>query len=314
VIVAAVRAALLIGSAMAFVHAVPVGTAGPQAHGRELVAEFQLPDELVAQYRERGHGGSAPRAAQTSWADPTLWSGAASAAGVGRNPYTLVLTASGSALAAGDVRTHWHAGWEVRESPTASRELLMPLAALSSGTVAAGTPLTLTAVSGPVSFRGEREVAPMLNLVRAQNFDLQNVRVAVWSGSAPWAGPRWPSLALALTLLAAWLALGRRDPRAAAAPIATTPVRPLSGSGEAAGAPADIDLDALSILPSAAPDAPSAASAMPQAPAASTSSRVIDALRDVLTAGLAVPTQFDVTRRGKRRQLHLDAARPTAGS
>ena len=176
--IGAVRAALIVAAALAFFHAMPAASKPPRAHGREMVAQYQLPADAVARYALRDVASSEPA---DSFVD-TAWLGPLQAAGAGRNPYTLVLSVNGVAKAAGEVRTQWQAGWEVRESPLATREVLMTLGSVSERAVAAGAPVALTVVGAPLTFRGERQVAPLLHLVSARNLDISDVQVQVWSG------------------------------------------------------------------------------------------------------------------------------------
>jgi hypothetical protein len=300
--VEALRAALLLVAAFALFQAVPL--AGPQDPGRELVAEHELPAEQVARYRAQADTAAAP-AAPRAWTEPHPWLGPRQAAGNGRNPYTLVLRVGGVATAAGDVRTHWHAGWDVQESPSASRELLLPVAALSSGSVRAGTPLTLTATGTPVSFRGERSAAPMLSLVTAQNFEIQSVRMAVWSGPAPWLSivpltmAHGVCLALALLSALAWWAL-RRPALATTGPAAA-----------ASSAMATSTLPPQVTLPPALASSPPSLAPMAKPPIAvapvTQAARVVVALGQVLGNGLTVVTEFDESRRRRRRRGGLHA-------
>jgi hypothetical protein len=276
--IAAVRAALLLAAVLAFVQAASAPGGAAKAHGRDLVAEYELPAEQVALYRAHAAAGTAPSRSTASW-DPLQWIGPRQSAGSGRNPYTLVLSISGVAPAEGDVRSHWHAGWEVQETPAATRDVLLPLAVLSSGRVAAGTPLTLTAAGAPVTFRGERTVAPMLNLAQAHNFEIQSVRLALWSGSAPWA---WPTssaaILLGLVCAAGWWALrgvGAAAPSARPAPRSTLPPLPT---------PATIDIEAPP--PHRAEPPPAAVAPVPRPNHAA---RVVDSLRDVLANAQAAP-------------------------
>jgi hypothetical protein len=294
----------LLMSVLALFHALPLSGASGTAHGRERVAEYELPLEQVARYRVQAQAAAASPA--RTWAEPQSWIGPAQSAGAGRNPYTLVLTVSGHALGGGDVRSHWHAGWEVQESQGVTRELLLPLAALSSGSVKAGTPLTMTVVGSPVSFRGERRAAPMLNLVTAQNFEIETVRLAVWSGSAPWLalGPmttvQGALLLIGLLCAAAWFAL-RREPVVATATAASsaaamdTSTLPPLGTPSALASPPPLPTPLP--LPTANPPMPSPINQ---------AARVVAALGDVL-GGLAVSTEYDETRRSRRRRRGLHA-------
>lgn len=136
----------------------------PRAYGHQLVAQYQLPPDTIARYAAMAAGtalDASPRE-NSMFADRSPWVGPKQRAGVGRNPYTLVLTVRAVARTAGEAYAQWQAGWEVHESPVASRELLM---AVPRTGLVAGQELTLTANSGRVSFRGERSVTPMLGLV-----------------------------------------------------------------------------------------------------------------------------------------------------
>jgi hypothetical protein len=286
----AVRAALIVAAVLAFFFALPAAGSQPQAYGRELVAQYQLPSEAVARYAALIDGSKGPDDARDRAAriDNAVWVGPLQAAGAGRNPYTLVLTVRGVAQAAGDIRSQWQTGWELRESPVATREVLMPLAGMASTGVAAGAPVTLIAVSSPLSFRGERQVAPLVSLVAAHNLEINDVQLQVWSGSAPMAwpalsAPRPALLAIGALCVFGWFVLSRQ-PRSAAAPV---PAR-------ASRLPANTRPAPLEHEP--APERP----LLPVPPAPSQASRVVAALHDVLTAGLSVPTESD-PRRSRRR-------------
>jgi hypothetical protein len=291
---------LLLAAALALFHAVPLADTSAQAYGRDLVARYELPPEQVALYRAHAGPGSA-RTQRTPHFDPLQWVGPQQAVGSGRNPYKLTLTLHGTAPKAGDVRTHWQAGWEVQESQSVSRNLLMPIAALSSGSVNAGTPLTLTVVGTPVSFRNERLAAPTLNLVDARNFELHSVSVAVWSGDAPWVWPmmsasHWALLLIGMLCVWAWFALGRtpRPMATATSSVAATTTLP----------PSAADLQTLLVHRGAMPPAPSVLPTT--APPAETTradhaAHIVAALRDVLGAGLVVPTVLDDRRSRKSR-------------
>ncbi len=310
----AVRAGLIVAAVTAFFHAVPAADSSPRVYGRELVAQHQLPDDAVARYATQAaaavHSDASPERAARVY--PALWVGPLQQAGAGRNPYTLVLTVSGIAKAPGDVRTQWQAGWEVRESPVATREVHMQVTGHANAVAAAGTPVSLTAIGTPVSFRGERQVAPTLELVNAHNMDITDVRLQVWSGSAPLVA--WPALSapdpallgLGALCLLAWLFLKHATrPTAALAVVPTCPqqvdVPLLLEAPDSAAALANAVLPAAPpiTIPVAVPIAAPVAAQVAAAPQ-NQASRVVTALRDVLTIGLAVPTELDNTRRRRR--------------
>jgi hypothetical protein len=135
------------------------------AYGERRVAQYRIPADALGR---------------------TPWNGPLDRVGQGRNPYRLVLTVDGVTQAAGPVRSRWQAGWSVSEGANATRDVVMALtAAAAQPAVAAGEASRLTLASGPVSFRGEREVEALLGLVELQNLDLREVTLEVWSGAPP---------------------------------------------------------------------------------------------------------------------------------
>jgi hypothetical protein len=279
----------MVAAALAFFYAVPAVGNENRAHGRELVAQFQLPGDAVARY-------AALASERTALIDNAMWVGPLQQVGIGRNPYTLVLTVSGVARAGGDIRARWQAGWEVRESATATREVLMSVGTQLEGSALPGTPVTLTAVSAPLSFRGERQVSPLINLVHANNLDISAVHLQVWSGSAPFmawpavTAPRPALLGLGALCLLLWFFLRRTAARSLApAPNSRLPQPDLQQLLEHAD---DVEH---------APEAVAAPVVVVSTPPQNASSRVVNALRDVLLQGLAVPTELDDRRRRRPR-------------
>jgi hypothetical protein len=283
----------MMAAALAFFHSMPAAGNDQHGHGRELVAQFQLPGDAVARYAALAHASheSAAASERTALIDSTVWVGPLQQVGIGRNPYKMVLTVHGVARASSDVRARWQAGWEVRESATATREVLMSVGAQHEGSTQAGAPVTLTAVSAPLTFRGERQVSPLLNLVHANNLDISAVHLQIWSGSAPLLS--WPAvsalrpalLGLGALCLLMWFFL-----RAGASPAAPTPVvvSPLPKA----------ELRPLLEHEARADHPPTPTQAA--APQPNQALRVVSALRDVLTVGLSLPTQYDPTRRPRR--------------
>ncbi len=285
----------MVAAALAFFYAVPAVGHDKRSHGRELVAQFQLPGDAVARYAAlAGAPHDAAAGVRTTLIDSAVWVGPLQQVGIGRNPYTMVLTVSGVARANDDVRARWQAGWEVRESATATREVLMSVGTQPEGRPLAGTPVTLTAVSAPVTFRGERQVSPLLNLVHANNLDISDVHLQVWSGSAPFLAwpallaPRPALLGLGALCMLLWFFLRRTAVR----PLAQAPSSRLPQTDLQAAARA---CECTPRRPQA--QAPRAVAPTPQNP----SSRVVNALRDVLMQGLAVPTELDDRRRRSAR-------------
>lgn len=293
---------MVVAAALAFFYAVPAAGNDKRAHGRELVAQFQLPSETVARYAALASASSRDGATGERPApiDNAMWVGPMQQVGIGRNPYTMVLTVSGVARASDDIRARWQAGWEVRESPLATREVLMSVGSQFEGRTQAGAPVTLTAVSAPLSFRGERQVSPLLTLAHASNLDIRDVQLQVWSGAAPFmawpavSAPRPALLGLGALCLLLWFFLRRTARPQTALP---TPSSRLTQTDlHPAPEPADDARRAPEAPTRPTPPTPHPAS-VPQ----NASSRVVSALRDVLMQGLAVPTELDDKRQRRAR-------------
>jgi hypothetical protein len=288
----------LAGAALALLAAATAAPAQgrePRAHGQRLVAEYRLPPDAIARYAAMAAGALRDTESRehSRFADRLPWVGPAQQAGAGRNPYRLVFTAVGVARGAGQVVAHWQAGWEVHESADASREVLMAVPAIARTAIAPGQSLTLSATSRPVSFRGERPVAPMLGLVQARNLDIHEVQVQVWSGQAPLDWPRLaqpsaaPLLAAAACLLG-WIALLYWRHTRAVPPI------------DEASHPAAVGRE-VPEPPQTDPASLSPEDLVPLQP--SHRYRVQSALQQLLTVGLVVETVPDPSRpEGRPRQ------------
>lgn len=106
------------------------------------------------------------------------WLGESINAGKDSGPYTLLVTLKGKAKAAGDVSTLWNSGWEFGDG--GARTTAFP--GLSKLGVKAGEEVVMTKATAPLRFKDSRAVRPVLELVRAENFELQSMSVQVWSG------------------------------------------------------------------------------------------------------------------------------------
>jgi hypothetical protein len=197
------------------------------------------------------------------------------------------------ARTAGEAYAQWQAGWEVHESPVASRELLMAVPRTARTGLVAGQELTLTASSGRVSFRGERSVAPMLGLVQMHNLDISSVELQVWSGEAPMAWPvlPWsPATLLALGVTGLLVSLGFKSWQHTVRESGSLLARSCDQPHKRPTSP-----DASErIEPSVARDGRALT-------APSHEARVIAALHQVLTVGLTVHTVLDEARMQTRR-------------
>jgi hypothetical protein len=150
-------------------------------YGKTLVDTFKVPPETLVKFDEhkpskRREGDSPLEAALL--ADTEAWSGPAIEADSTANPYKLVVTITGRLKEDGDAVSMWKAGWNLGEDGT--RLTLMP--GLTRSNLKAGQNFSATAVSDPISFKKDRPVSPVIELVSASNFEVNSVEVAVWSG------------------------------------------------------------------------------------------------------------------------------------
>jgi hypothetical protein len=286
---------LLAVAAMLAAMAMPAASRQPRTYGKYLVAQYQLPATTIERYAAMAAGiaGNEPARDSSMFADRLPWVGPAQRAGAGNNPYTLVLTVSGVAKAAGEVYAQWQAGWEVHESAIASREIVMSVPRTVRTGAVTGERLNLTVNSARVSFRGERRVAPMLGLVQMRNLDIDDVYLQVWSGNAPLTSPEMPfspkalMAGIATCLLFWWMLSRRRD--AAASLVAETAQAPDPASeSPKPREPVEVDQAMLARL-------------APRSPDPGHKAQVIDALHQLLTVGLAIQPISDDARMQKRR-------------
>jgi hypothetical protein len=286
---------VLAAAALLAAMAMPAASRQPPTYGKQLVAQYQLPAKSIARYAAMAAGTADNESARgdSMFADRLPWVGPEQRAGVGSNPYTLVLTVSGVAKAAGEVYSQWQAGWEVHESPVASREIVMAVPGAVRAGVVSGERVNLTAKSARVSFRGVRQVAPMLGLVRTRNLDIDEVYVQIWSGNAPLASPATslsPRLLMAgaAACLLLWWCLSRWHGRLSSSATQPEPAPEHPHNSVRDSEPVAVDQFVLCRL-------------APQSADPGHKARIIDSLHQVLTVGLAVETVLDDTRMQKRR-------------
>jgi hypothetical protein len=156
-------------------------------YGKVLVAEYRIPYEKVQKYAT--FKPSAPQKGENKiesvlLADTEEWSGPFVDVKYASNPYTIVVTLTGTAKADGDALTMWQAGWRL----DASERRFTALSGLSKLGAKAGERFTVTAASAPSRFKDDRQVAVALGLVNARNVEINTVDVELWSGIS---NPSW---------------------------------------------------------------------------------------------------------------------------
>lgn len=177
------------------------------AFGKQRVAEFMVPAEVVARYAR--HRPSAPLPGESKlvnalMADTVDWAGPPLDVGPGRNPYTVVMHLRGRALADGAVTSLWQAGWRLELSDGGTQDRVDAVTGIGRDRARAGEALEFTAASGGTSFGTDRQALPVVALVSARNLQVESVRVEVWQGVAR---PRWRETLLSLPALGVGLVM-----------------------------------------------------------------------------------------------------------
>jgi hypothetical protein len=146
----------------------------PTSYGKNLVRAQDLSADALARFTRVIQAkaiGAKPNPDDQDWVGdpvPVPSSG---------NPYTLVVRVSGTATSDGELSAAWSGGWV-----SDGTSQLVPLIGAPSN-AKAGEPVTLIAVSMPVSFKEDRKMPPTLHLVAAKNLRLDAVRFEIWSGA-----------------------------------------------------------------------------------------------------------------------------------
>lgn len=174
--------ALCYALAAACLLALPASPAGARdaatAWGKRMVETFELTSDDLArlarhQDKTAGQKPAGFFSETVSWKAPRALDLPASG-----NPYTLVVHVAGVAQADGEGLTRWMAGWETENG---ARLSMVQGVSFGQGT-RGGQVLQLAGTAGPVSFKEDREVVPVLEFAGASNLRLDGVRVEVWSG------------------------------------------------------------------------------------------------------------------------------------
>lgn len=150
-------------------------------YGRRLDLEIQVSAEDIArlanfQPPEENKKISGPMESVTAASE--RWLGESINAGKDSGPYTMLVILKGKAKATGDVSTLWNSGWDFNDG--SARTSAFP--GLSKIGVKAGEEVVMSKATSPIRFKESRAVRPLLELVRADNFELESMTVQVWSG------------------------------------------------------------------------------------------------------------------------------------
>ncbi|AXQ31410.1 hypothetical protein D0B54_23185 [Solimonas sp. K1W22B-7] len=200
------KSAILFAGLFLFIPASFADKGGPppassKTYGKTLVAEFDLPDDVVERFNGIKPPVSRPDLSpleNMAFADGEKWLGEDVQVESDTNPHTLVVTLKGMARQDGDMASMWMAGW-VKEG---GMETQKPVSGLSQKGVKAGEGILVTATGGGFSFKESQKAAPVLTLIRADNIRIESVHVQVWSGM-----PNTSLLETFLSLRMLWIAM-----------------------------------------------------------------------------------------------------------
>lgn len=181
---AAKAAKAALGAALVLVSGLVPGWAladddGPSAYGKHRVLQIDLPSQALAKF-SHFQSKQAPGAVHGLFADSEKWQGETMALTSSGNPYTIVVKVKGKVVSDGDASTGWQAGWSCRDNPGAATVAQVP--DLHMNGAKAGDRFRGEGAIGPVSVKTDRSCQPYVGLVYADDLDVDDVQVEVWSG------------------------------------------------------------------------------------------------------------------------------------
>ncbi len=176
------RRAVLTGALLVSAGPAPAeAPVGASQYGQIMIAEYDIPAQTIARFAAHAPSADDPNESKlinNLLADTEDWVGPAQTLDAATNPYTLVVTLTGKARADGDVATMWQSGWQMEDGT----KRLNPFPGLFRSGVKAGESVVLVRPSPPTRLSANNLVAPVLGLVRADNFEFESVRVQLWAG------------------------------------------------------------------------------------------------------------------------------------
>ena len=151
---------------------------GAVAWGQQLVETQELSAEGLARFLQTQEKNAQLRPGTDPASD--TWSGREMNLTSTGSPYTLVLRATGVALADGDAGVRMQTGW-VFDGKTTQ----LPMPGMAQKGLRAGQTVELVGVSTPVTLDVDRKGTPVVEFTAAANLRLERVQIDVWSGQRP---------------------------------------------------------------------------------------------------------------------------------
>lgn len=174
----------ILGTAMLFMLTLPTlaqSPVGPSEYGQIMITEYEVPPEKIAAFAAFKPSAGDPNESKlinAMLADTEDWVGPAQTLDPGTNPYTLVVTITGKAIADGDIRSLWQSGWMLDDGT----QKLVPFPGLSKDRVKAGEAVSLVRQSPPSQFTERKSVSPVLAMVSADNLEFESMKIQLWAG------------------------------------------------------------------------------------------------------------------------------------
>ena len=153
----------------------------PGPYGKTLVASYAAPSDVIRKLNDFQPSASdkgESKVVNALMADTAGWIGQPFTADTSTNPYTIVLTLTGTARADGDMASMWQAGWMLEDG----MQKLQLLTGVAQSGVKAGQRITLTRAAPPSRFEDPKTVSPVLAMVSAQNIIIESAEMQLWSG------------------------------------------------------------------------------------------------------------------------------------
>lgn len=170
---------LMAGLCSAFTQA--RGKTESSEYGRRLEVEMQVSAEDLAKlaaFKPPAENFQALSPTQALTAATENWLGDRLNASKDSGPYTMVVTIKGKAKTDGDAVSLWNSGWFFGDE--GARTVSFP--GLTKLNVKAGEHIEITKATQPTRFKESRAVQPLLELVKAENFEFESIKVQIWSG------------------------------------------------------------------------------------------------------------------------------------
>lgn len=173
-----------------------------QQYGRQVAAKYSFSGDELRAFNEFIEMKRAALPTQTEQSEAKQWQGPVLQVDRENGPYTVVVRLKAKSRYRGDIASMWNVGWSVDGGIRTSA-----FPGLSKLDVEGDKTYVLEKSVAPVRFGESKTVALVLELTKAENFDLEAVEIEVWNGVAAYSwtellfAMRWLALALVLLLL-----------------------------------------------------------------------------------------------------------------